>query len=662
MLTPAFKHNQVEIGKLRALGAPRGAPAVRLAFECLLGSADLRPPTMPPSTVLVVRRMSDPKPGKIAPKLVATRVQSEWERQARHQLAEHYRRAARPAWGPVAESVEAVCFADEAELLACLARDACQGATLHQWWWRAIVRSMAGNRMVTVPHEVVAVLVQQLHQHAAYLPGVMARLQQWGDALNFVRLLAPAQAQRLQEALRLVFDLPSVVNRGVMPTTAQRPPWNPGITPPLLGREQAALLGLSLDLHARAYEVRTQSYWRSFHAWWQSNGDNFVPAPPSPRNAPGAQAGQSISNLAPPTGEKATTPDAASMLRTGVGDGTDVELQWPAHVESASRLHPSQQRSMQPAPLTDQLTHKPLLPRVQEVGEQPVDEAWMEPQARPSIEPDARAADSPVAPADHRAQAGMQTPQLVRDQSGSTIERGAEDGALPDLAVLQEADAAMPEPQLWRDAAISTQLGGVLYLINMMVALDLLDCFEAGWRLASRVGSWGLLEALGRELLGDTMLDYEDDPLWAMLAQLDGRAVGQRPGARLPRTRPRRWPTFQLPAVWLANLPHQDQVAYTRHTRPRWQPKHRYAPLLTRWLEFAMPYLVQRLCLALNVGAQRDLADALLRVPGCVYLTTTHVDLVTSINSISLAVRLAGLDRNPGWLADFGRVIYFHFE
>ena len=50
---------------------------------------------------------------------------------------------------------------------------------------------------------------------------------------------------------------------------------------------------------------------------------------------------------------------------------------------------------------------------------------------------------------------------------------------------------------------VVTELGGVLYLINLMVALDLPDAFEVGWRLASGVGPWGLLEALGRALLGE---------------------------------------------------------------------------------------------------------------------------------------------------------------
>jgi hypothetical protein len=35
---------------------------------------------------------------------------------------------------------------------------------------------------------------------------------------------------------------------------------------------------------------------------------------------------------------------------------------------------------------------------------------------------------------------------------------------------------------------------------------------------------------------------------------------------------------------------------------------------------------------------------------------------VMSLNDISLPVRLAGLDCDPGWLPDFGRVVKFHFE
>jgi hypothetical protein len=38
------------------------------------------------------------------------------------------------------------------------------------------------------------------------------------------------------------------------------------------------------------------------------------------------------------------------------------------------------------------------------------------------------------------------------------------------------------------------------------------------------------------------------------------------------------------------------------------------------------------------------------------------VDVVMSRDAVSIAVRLAGLDRDPGWLPSFGRIIKIHFE
>jgi hypothetical protein len=38
------------------------------------------------------------------------------------------------------------------------------------------------------------------------------------------------------------------------------------------------------------------------------------------------------------------------------------------------------------------------------------------------------------------------------------------------------------------------------------------------------------------------------------------------------------------------------------------------------------------------------------------------VDVVMRAEDANLRVRAAGLDRDPGWLPAYGRVVYFHFE
>jgi hypothetical protein len=81
-----------------------------------------------------------------------------------------------------------------------------------------------------------------------------------------------------------------------------------------------------------------------------------------------------------------------------------------------------------------------------------------------------------------------------------------------------------------------------------------------------------------------------------------------------------------------------------------------------RWLALALPYVRLRLRLALGAERRRDAVRALLLRPGRVYANATHLDLVMDIGQISLPARLAGLDRDPGWLPEFGRVVRFHFE
>jgi hypothetical protein len=86
---------------------------------------------------------------------------------------------------------------------------------------------------------------------------------------------------------------------------------------------------------------------------------------------------------------------------------------------------------------------------------------------------------------------------------------------------------------------------------------------------------------------------------------------------------------------------------------------------LRRWLALALPALRRRLAGGLGDELGPDAADldtALLARPARLFVTATHVDLVMSLDTVSLPVRLSGLDRSPGWFGDFGRVIQFHFE
>jgi hypothetical protein len=223
--------------------------------------------------------------------------------------------------------------------------------------------------------------------------------------------------------------------------------------------------------------------------------------------------------------------------------------------------------------------------------------------------------------------------------------------------------------------------------------------------------------------LGPRWAEYAEDPLWPVLAALSAAASGADqaeqeagvsmgfaaaawPCACAPAYRaPPHWPAALADAVprarwaedagclWLwsdagyllAALPRDDRspaeqaravlspgaADAARELRPGAIAALPLAPSvgaradadLLCWAAAAAPAVARRLRLAL--GEAPDAADPvqrLLSVPGVLYLSASHVDLVTDLNQIWLPARRAGLDRNPGWLPDYGRVVLFHYR
>ena len=76
-----------------------------------------------------------------------------------------------------------------------------------------------------------------------------------------------------------------------------------------------------------------------------------------------------------------------------------------------------------------------------------------------------------------------------------------------------------------------------------------------------------------------------------------------------------------------------------------------------RWIACLAEFLVARIALAgdgLDAGSLRLRASLALR--------EDRVEVTFSLAELPIAVRLAGLDRDPGWLPAEGRSVYFSFE
>ena len=82
------------------------------------------------------------------------------------------------------------------------------------------------------------------------------------------------------------------------------------------------------------------------------------------------------------------------------------------------------------------------------------------------------------------------------------------------------------------------------------------------------------------------------------------------------------------------------------------------------WVARAMPGLVHLLRRGFGDPALpiQEIARRLLEQSGHLEITRTHVALFLPLDSADIVLRRAGLDRSPGWLPDYGRIVQFHYE
>ena len=86
---------------------------------------------------------------------------------------------------------------------------------------------------------------------------------------------------------------------------------------------------------------------------------------------------------------------------------------------------------------------------------------------------------------------------------------------------------------------------------------------------------------------------------------------------------------------------------------------HEPVDRLQRWVGWMAGYLRARLVHALG---RKDAVALLCRRPARVVLTLTHVDVTFALDHHPIELRMAGLDRDLGWIPAAGRYVAFHFE
>jgi hypothetical protein len=244
------------------------------------------------------------------------------------------------------------------------------------------------------------------------------------------------------------------------------------------------------------------------------------------------------------------------------------------------------------------------------------------------------------------------------------------------------------------EQVVDTGLGGLFYLVNLGQGLGLYGDFTTPAAPGIGLDLWDFVTLLGRRLLGRPV---QSDPVWELLAGLAGRAATEPPGRGFDP--PRAW---RVPDDWLGpfepagewrwsaaggrlrlqhpagfavlDVPRNDRAASDQLRQeletvgvPEGPPLLRRSlpPLpagpLRRWVALLGAYARARLSRALGHPPER-VGEVLLRHRARVFVTLVHVDVALSLAELPIEIRLAGLDRDPGWVPAAGRVVAFRFD
>jgi hypothetical protein len=653
------------------------AALARSRLGSLLTGANLRPPGLPPAAVLCVRRMTDPLPGALTLAAADARPPPHWERAFVESLERTLRSAARPAREAVPAGAEAVLFADRAELLACLARDASDGTMWLRWWWRDMhVSPAAGSDPV-----VAAWLETPEH-----VPAALELLAARREAVPFVAALPVRAATALVLRVTAAHGLPELRRVAAVPgppapvepppagderAPPPEAPWRrlvPESTERQLAPHEELLLGVSLVLRREPQRARSSAFAAATRVWLIAA---HIRA--QPEHSPVAVARWTAPDESMPIAEW-TPPEPAPDRAPAVSD--NVLAPRPVFVAP-----PIEAKTTQPP------RQEPATPVV--AAPAPVTPSAANPAtAAPHV------AETPAPAPLLRAPASVphertQSPRAVTPEAPPTHTRTRPH------AVTTPAPPLVPEPAIEpADLVVETQLGGIFYLLNLALYLDLYVDFTRPRERGLALDPWDLLALLGPRLLDEPS---RDDPLWPLLARLAGRDPPERPGRGFRP--PRAWRT---PASWLAPFehngtwrwsaargtlqlihpagfavaavprtersPHEQLARELRRLRPRALTLQRTtlpaepSQPLARWTNRLAAYVDARLRRALAAGPDDSLDALLLRRRAHVFVTPTHVDVALRLADLPLEVRFAGLDRTPGWIPAAGRFVALHFE
>jgi hypothetical protein len=673
------------VRRLSAVSRERDALALRLRLERALAGADFHPPGLPASAILCVRRLSERASRAPHERERGALAFAEWQRSVADAIGRLARNAARPARGAVPANAEAVIFVDRAELLACLAADWCEEAAPARWWWRSLFGGL----------DSAAAMLSAWLDAPEHVPAALGRLDACGKLIRFARALGENEARSIRRRVVEKFGLYEVsaaldattlraevsddgasdgAREGDEHARTNAAPWQryvPELRGYDLGLEQGCLAGVGLMLLRTPSRARSTDFSESLKRWRLDDG-----------------AQTSVE-----TGRPRTTRDVKAPARR------EAEAEATTKLFNVTREASAREEVMLDSGDGDKSSSLPAqsfeaAPRARVEHESVADDDSS--TAAGLVVEDARPAEADgrgrLASIEEEADA---RPVLRRPPDEERTPESESDSWNASALEFVETEEFVPAPV--SRARIETEFGGLFYLINLGLFLNLYGDFTTPLTPGLALPVWDFLALLGERLCGARV---RDDAVWGLLAQLTGRGEDEPPGRDFAPEDAWRMPPgwlapFREPCVWswsdegerlrvrhaegflVLDAPlageelrlEEELLAYKGGARftLRREPSvvdgdELEGDPLERWLNRLLHYVGARLRLALGVRDSEEAARLVCRHDARVSVTETRLDVTFALGRLPVEVRLSGLDRDPGWVPAAGRYVAFDYE
>ncbi|MDX6406412.1 MAG: hypothetical protein QOH70_3867 [Blastocatellia bacterium] len=695
----SWGHEKTVVRRVTVKGRKLDPLAAQLRLDNLFQTIELHPSWLPSSAIVCLRQLRDPLPRTLDLQNRTATQSLVWQQAVSAAVQEKIRRAVRPVNAEVSAEAAAVLFKDQAELLACLAIDWAEDRLGSRWWWRSLFKV----------HDVAGIVPDAWASSPQYVPAALELLATKHQLKSFACALSIDQArlllrevtqsfalQELQSALELGFELvgrgpgngktpalqfysASVNSNATAPLPT--PPWRSFIPEGLnhtLGSERQCLIGVALTIRRAAGAARSSQFARATLRWLRAAGADKIDGL---RNSNESQRG--IGDLV----EEGSARVRAREQPRGLLSRTAAESARVARENFLPELNTLTPEATRPAPKNQSSADA---------------EEYEPPNSSSSSDRHMTAAlDEGEAPSRHASPASAPTvmhpgeataPGLL---SSTTSRDGAAPAAFAERASFQAASDTASEILALDEVRIETAFGGIFYLVNVGLFLELYCDFTMPTGENLGLSIYDFVALIGRRLLDEQL---KDDPVWELLAQLAGRGELDLPGNEFEP--PEEW---RLPAQWLEAFPEEGPLEWTVEGQ-RLLVKHpegfllldvplagepaeqleremmvyeasaneelnrtsftfsRNGGSLEQWLDWVTPYIRARLRRAFGNPNGFDPALVLCAQRASILLTEVHFDIFFALSEHPVDIRLAGLDRDPGWVPAAGRFVRFHYQ